>query len=201
MTGINLIIVKRTSPKLLEEMERHYSQPKGFVGRNICYEVFYDDISYGHIVGGSATRFLPGRDDFLGLNARDSLNKIVNNIFFHVEPYDGKYPLRNFTTRVIELFERTVVLDWYNKYGDKVIALETLVELPRSGECYRRAGWTKTGQTKGYTCKRVAGKGTDDWGGQRVWDTKNLRPKLVFLKKIRMEWPASKSLPLIPRKH
>lgn len=184
---MNLVVVKRTSPQLLEEMARHYSQPKGFVGRNICYAVFHDGICYGHIVGGSATRFLPGRDDFLGLDAKKHLNEIVNNIFFHIEPKNGKYPLRNFATKVIELFEKTVIKDWQDKYGNKVIALETLIELPRSGECYRRAGWTKTGQTKGYTCKRTAGKGTDNWSGKRVWDTKNLRPKLVFLKRIEHE--------------
>lgn len=44
-------------------------------------------------------------------------------------------------------------------------------------------GWDLVGQTKGYTCKRGAGKGTDDWSGKRVWDTENLRPKLVFVKR------------------
>ena len=181
---MQLVIVKRTSPQLLEEMDRHYSQPKGFVGRNICYSVIHNDICYGHIVGGSATRFLPGRDDFLGFSTLEKLNNIVNNIFFHVEPKNDSYPVRNFTTKIIELFEKTVVTDWKNKYGDDVVALETLVELPRTGECYRRAGWINTGQTKGYTCKRVSGQGTDNWTGKRVWDTKNLRPKLVFIKKL-----------------
>ena len=74
--------------------------------------------------------------------------------------------------------------DWKSKYGDDVIAIETLVELPRTGECYRRAGFQEIGQTKGYTCKRVAGNGTDGWTGKRVWDTKNLRPKRVFMKKL-----------------
>lgn len=186
---MELVVVKRTSPQLLEEMERHYSHPKGFVGRNICYGVYHEGHSYGHIVGGSATRFLPGRDSFLGIQAKTVLNQIVNNIFFHIEPKDGKYPMRNFTTKVIELFEKTISKDWEEKYGDKVIAFETLIELPRSGECYRRAGWTKTGTTKGYTCKRVAGKGTDNWTGKRVWDVKNLRPKLVFIKKVTNETP------------
>jgi len=45
-----------------------------------------------------------------------------------------------------------------------------------------RDGWEMVGQTKGFTCKRVAGIGTDSWGGKRVWDTENLRPKLVFIK-------------------
>ena len=75
-----------------------------------------------------------------------------------------------------------VIIDWFNKYGDKVIGFETLVELPRTGECYRRDGWEQIGQTKGFTCKRVAGKSTDSWGGRRVWDYKNLRPKIVLVR-------------------
>lgn len=181
---MELKIVKRTDPLLLDEMSRHYSSPNGFVGRNICYEITHDGHCYGHIVGGSATRFLPGRNDFLGLDATKRLNHIVNNIFFHIEPKDGKYPLRNFSTQVVKMFEAQIVKDWQAKYGDPVIAIETLVEVPRTGECYRRAGWTHVGVTKGYTCKRVAGKGTDNWTGKRVWDTQNLRPKNVLIKKL-----------------
>ena len=181
---MELKIVKRTSPPLLQEMERHYSQPKGFVGRNICYEIINKNVCYGHIVGGSATRFLAGRDEYLGIRSLDSLNNIVNNIFYHIEPRDGKYPERNFAQKAIMLFEKRITVDWKSKYGDDVIALESLVELPRTGECYLRAGWKKVGITKGYTCKRRAGKGTDGWTGKRVWNTTDLRPKFVLLKKI-----------------
>ena len=62
---LELIITKRTDERLLHRMKNHYSSPKGFVGRNICYAIIYNDIYYGHIVGGSATRFLPGRNEYL----------------------------------------------------------------------------------------------------------------------------------------
>lgn len=181
---LKLAVCKRTHPPLLLEMDRHYSKPRGFVGRNICYSVFYDCYCYGHIVGGSATRFLPGREEFLKFPCLEHLNQIINNIFFHVEPKDGKYPVRNFTTKVIKEFEKVVVNDWKIKYGDTAWALETLVEIPRTGELYLRAGWTEVGITKGYTCKRGPGKGTDKWTGARIWDTENLRPKRVLVKSL-----------------
>ena len=77
-----------------------------------------------------------------------------------------------------------MVLDWEDKYKDKVIGFETLVELPRSGSVYKADNWTLVGQTKGYTCKRVGGDGGEVWTGKRVWDKENLRPKLVFCKYI-----------------
>jgi len=179
---ITLDKTKRTDKRLLELMGVHYSKPKGFVGRNICYAILYDGTYYGHIVGGSATRFLPGRDEFFGFDCKDHLNNIVNNIFFHIRKVDGKYPERNFVPKVIRAWRKQITLDWERKYGDRVMGYESLVELPRTGEIYKRDGWTEVGVTKGYTCKRIAGKGTDSWTGKRVWDTENLRPKRVFCK-------------------
>ena len=176
---IQLEKVKRTHPILLSLMEIHYSKPKGFVGRNICYLVYCNDVCYGAIVAGSSTRFLPGRNEFFEMTIKD-LNKVINNIFFHLHKQENKYPVRNFGQKVLKLFRKTAQKDWEEKYGDKIMGFETLVELPRTGEVYTRDGWELVGQTKGYTCKRTAGYGTDNWSGKRVWDTKNLRPKLVF---------------------
>jgi hypothetical protein len=181
--SISLDPVKRTNDTVLCNMSVHYSQPKGFVGRNICYVVRCGDIVYGSIVGGSATLHLDGRDEFFGLSAeekRQSLRSIVNNIFFHVEKVDDRYPTRNFGQKILKLFRRLVRVDWEEKYGDRVVGFETLVELPRTGDVYLRDGWEEIGLTKGFTCKRVAGKGTDSWSGKRVWNTKELRPKRVF---------------------
>lgn len=171
-------------------MSVHYSQPKGFVGRNICYAIYFDDTLYGHIVGGSSTFHLKSRDDYFGIPslklskiARQwMLRRIVNNIFFHIEPVGGRYPLRNFSKKVISIWRKQQSLDWKNKYGESVIGFETLVELPRIGECYKRDGWIQVGQTEGWTCKRTSGQGTDSWSGKRIWNTdkNSLRPKRIF---------------------
>lgn len=179
---LKLQITKRTDSRLLQLMQRHYSKPLGFVGRNICYAIWWEDTYYGHIVGGSSTKFLPGRNEFFDLDSTDQLVHIVNNIFFHVEPFQ-KYPIRNFTTKIIKEWRHKTISDWQEKYGDEVWGYETLVELPRNGDLYRKDSWIEVGQTKGYTCKRAAGKGTDSWSGRRIWDTKNLRPKLVLVRK------------------
>lgn len=180
---LELVVTKRTDPRLLACMENHYSKPKGFVGRNICYAIMYDGIYYGHIVAGSATLHLVGRNEFFGIE-KSGISQIINNIFFHVEKVGGKYPKRNFSTFVLEKFMEIASQDWTAKYGDKVLGFETLVELPRTGELYLRAGFVVVGETKGYTCKRIGGVGTDSYSGKRVWDTKNLRPKLVLCKSI-----------------
>lgn len=177
------ILTKRTAPKLLNAMSIHYSQPKGFVGRNLCYAVYYKGLYYGYIVGGSATRFLPGRNEFLGIGIND-IDRVINNIFYHVERKFNKYPIRNFTSTILNEWMPIVIYDWERKYNDSVVGFESLVELPRTGELYRKAGWSLVGQTKGFTCKRAGGEGTDGWSGKRIWNTVDLKPKLVFCYKL-----------------
>lgn len=180
---LSLELIKRTDSRIMANMKIHYSKPKGFVGRNICYAILYNNIYYGSIVGGSATLHLPNRNEYFSITKKE-LNQIINNIFFHIEKVDDKYPCRWFSAKILKTFREKIILDWENKYGDKVIGFESLVELPRTGDCYKKDRWDLIGQTVGFTCKRTAGKGTDSWSGKRVWDTQNLRPKLVFVKKV-----------------
>ena len=178
---LKLSVTKRTDPRLLERMKVHYSQPKGFVGRNICFSITYDNEYYGHIVFGSATRFLPGRNEFFNCTIND-INAIANNLFYNVSPVNPKYPVRNFTTFVLKEALLRCKEEWKSKYKSDLLGFETLVEKPRTGELYLKAGFTVVGETKGFTCKRIAGEGTDKWSGKRVWNTdiESLRPKTVL---------------------
>lgn len=184
---LELNIIKNSDSRLRIGMQHHYSNPKGFVGRNICYEIKYDGVLYGHIVAGSATKNLPvERWEFFG--GKVPLNNIVNNTYFHIEPINGGYPIRwQFVAKVIQQWRLRVPEDWPTKYnGDQVLAFETLVEPPRTGSSYLQDGWIKLPtMTLGYTCKRTAGKGTDSWSGKRVWNTNRdeLRPKHILVRR------------------
>lgn len=161
-------------------MSIHYSHPKGFVGRQLIYKI-YDEYNFlGVIVGGSATLHLPGRDEFFGNDY--CINGIINNNFFHLIDNHGD---KNLGTKVLSIWRKKVVVDWEDKYKDKVIGFESLVELPRKGSMYKADNWTLVGQTKGFTCRRVPGTETGIFtGGKRVWNTDldQLKPKLVFCK-------------------
>ena len=179
--SLSLNLIKNSNVFLRQDMAYHYSMPNGFVGRNICHNIYYQGVRYGSIVGGSATLFLPGRNIFFGITAENkSLNYICNNVFFHVEKKNDRYPTRNFTTKIMRLWMKQIRTDWENKYQQLLLGLESLVELPRTGDLYLRSGWSEVGVTKGYNCKRIAGKGTDSWSGKRVWNTRDLSPKRVF---------------------
>jgi len=178
---IELTRIPKSDLRLRVWMADHYSKPRGFVGRQLIYLVSVRGVVYGATVAGSAGLFLPGRNEFF---PGASIHKIVNNTFFHISKKGGSYPVRNFATAIVAKFRSVVALDWPLNYGDDVEGWETLVEPPRTGELYLRDGWQHVGTTKGFTCRRVAGPGTDDYSGARVWDTKNLHPKLVFARKL-----------------
>ena len=184
---LELVPTLNSDISLRKLMKVHYSQPGGFLGRNICYGIYYNGQYYGHIVGGSATRYLPGRNEFFNIDGT-SLNNIINNVFFHIQPINNKYPVRNFSTVVVSQFTLKAQNDWKYKYKDNVIGFETLVEPPRTGELYKRAGWIYVGITKGETCKRIVGHDPTEsrFGGIRIWDRINLRPKLVFCLDVRI---------------
>lgn len=101
--------IKRTDVELLKHMSVHYSQPKGFVGRNICYAVVFGERRFGSTVVGSAVQHLAKRDEFF---QQMNINNICNNLFYHVEKIEGKYPCRNFTTKVITVWRQRVISDW-----------------------------------------------------------------------------------------
>ncbi len=190
--NLRLVITKNTDIRLLDRMHIHYSNPKGFIGRNICYAILFGQDYYGHIVGGSATIHLGTRDKFFGIPSMGStptvessarLNGIVNNKFFNCAKVGGTYPMRNFTTRILREFRLRILDDWKRIYGDDVIGYETLIELPRTGECYLRDGWVVTGETKGERIKTVRGK-YKFAGVNRFVMRDNLKPKLVMCRTV-----------------
>lgn len=156
-------------------MPIHYSQPKEFVGRSLHYAIYYEDTFFGCISWASCILLSKIRDSFFNIESRSQLVGIANNIFYHVEPV-VKYPIRNFTTRVLLDSEEIVYKDWLDRYGDALIGYESLVEPPREGTLYKKAGYTLVGKTQGFQLKKPK--------QIKVYDTVNLKPKLVFCKRI-----------------
>lgn len=175
-----LLLTTKNNSYLQTFMRNHYSMPKGFVGRQIFYLVKINETVVGAIGWGSVTRHLPNRP-ILG-----NLLHGMSNIFYHIEKPVLGYPSRNFTTKILLLSEQLACVEYSKKYTQKILWVESLVELPRTGALYKKAKYTHVGTTVGYTCKRTSGLSSDTWSGKRVWDTKNLRPKLVFYKALKI---------------
>lgn len=184
---IELVATNKGDPLVKQYMAVHYTQPKGFVGRQLIYRIECGGKVYGAIAGGSAIKLPKMSQQLAGRVFPEgaTLENVVNNTFFHLERPEGEsYPVRNFAPKVVALWRERVMRDWPARYkGDRVMLFETLIEPPRTGELYLRDGWTHVGTTHGTQWKREGGSSPKERFkyGVRVRDRKApLRPKLVF---------------------
>ena len=77
---ISLITIPKNNKYLKASMKKHYTKPKGFVGRSICYAIYFNETLYGHILGGSSTLYLKVGMNFLILISQNLT--ILLTIFF-----------------------------------------------------------------------------------------------------------------------
>jgi len=110
--------------------------------------------------------------------------------------------------KVLARFEKIAPILWYNKYGDNLVLLESLVKPPWEGTVYKSCNWIYTGMTKGVSFskaplsswKKEKGKRGEmarkspkeaiekyAVGGKHYNITKS-EPKHVFIKPLVKEW-------------
>jgi hypothetical protein len=127
----------------------HYLGYKGSVGEHIGY-LLWDKAGrpLGCMLFGAAAWKVRARDRYIGWEAEDrknNLHKIVNNMRFLLL---NQVP--NLASYVLGRVCRRIEADFYQKYGHRVVLLETFVERGRFlGTCYRAANWIYVGDTQG----------------------------------------------------
>lgn len=148
-------------------IEQHYLGSSVLVGEALRY-VATDGERWLALLGWSAAAFkCQPRDTWIGWPARlkwRRLRLIANNARFLVLP-EGRQP--HLASRVLALNTKRLSRDWAAAFGHPVLVAETFVERDRFlGTCYRAAGWTQVGETKGFgrdsgkyfehgVCKRI----------------------------------------------
>lgn len=131
--------------------EQHYLHSAVLVGEALRY-VATDGDRWLALLGWSTAAFKCGpRDAWIGWPERlqwQRLALIANNARFLVLP-EGRRP--HLASRVLGLSCRRLSGDWQAAFGHPVLLAETFVESARfAGTCYRAAGWSVLGETKGF---------------------------------------------------
>jgi len=168
---IELETVKQNNPTARFYIDRHYTSPRNFIGKNLTYLIKVDNAVCGVIVGGSTSFTLTGRNEFFGSDC--DIQSIINNRLFRLES-----DIKNLGTQVLKVWRNKVVVDWKEKYGDNPIGFETLVRPPLTGSVYKADNWELVGMTKGFTAKTNWTKKT------RIWIPTDKR--LVFMKRVKL---------------
>lgn len=97
----------------------------------------------------SAAWKMAPRDTWIGWNdaaRRANLPRVVNNGRFLILPW---VDVPHLASHILAWAARQLPHDWQSAYGVRPVLLETLVDRPYSGTCYRAANWICVGQTQG----------------------------------------------------
>jgi hypothetical protein len=145
------IVTCRSSPLWNEFIALyHYLGYTPLPGAQLRYFVKDRDETVALLGFGAAAWKVEARDRYIGWDAETrnrQLRFIVNNARFLVLPWVRS---KNLCSRILSLVARRIPKDWQERYGYGPVLLETFVDKARfSGTCYKAAGWTCVGQTKG----------------------------------------------------
>jgi len=97
----------------------------------------------------SAAWKMAPRDTWIGWTdqARQAnLSHVVNNSRFLILPWVA---VPHLASHILALAARQLPADWLAVYQVCPVLLETLVDQPHTGTCYRAANWIAVGQTQG----------------------------------------------------
>jgi len=131
----------------------HYLSYRSPVGENMQYLALErTGRPVACVLFGAAAWQCADRDQYIGWDAltrASRLHLLTNNTRFLVMPWVESLCL---ASHVLGLVLRRLDVDWRQKYGHGIEAVETFVQRDRfAGTCYRAANWIRVGQTKGRT--------------------------------------------------
>ena len=103
----------------------------------------------GCLLFTSAAWKMAPRDRWIGWSdaaRRFNLPLLVNNGRFLILPW---VQVPHLASHILALAARRLPCDWLSAYAVRPVLLETLVDRPYAGTCYRAANWACVGQTQG----------------------------------------------------
>ena len=172
-------IWKATELKRFNELERKYHyMGETHSGGDTLRLVIEDDGEWVAImVWGGACYHLKRRDEYIGwppsLRAQ-RLKLVASNRRFTILAKPGER--RNLASQCLALAAREIAGLWMRKFHYRPLLAETFCDVEHSsGTCYKAAGWTPLGMTKGFT--RVNRQECDFY-------VPNDRPKTLWVKPL-----------------
>jgi hypothetical protein len=176
---LELIPCQKYDKEYKEIRDRHYIPNRGTVGRQCHYKIYKDLKLIGIISGASCVWNCKPRDDFFEINKQNRVEKInylISNTVFRLEETEP-----NLGTRILSMWRKQIVRDWYIKYNIIPKGFETFIcGEGRYGSLYKADNWTYVGLTKGKT--QIRPKGFYNFHGER--QKLNTDIKMIFCKNI-----------------
>jgi hypothetical protein len=153
LNTLQVRLIKSSEQEQWDELmaRHHYLGLKGIVGETLRYVAALNG-QWTALIGWGAAAFKSRhRDEWIGWQADlhfSRLNLIANNVRFLVLP---EFHIKNLASKALSLNLKRLSSDWKSVYGHPILLAETFVDMERfAGTCYRAAGWTELGETRGF---------------------------------------------------
>lgn len=137
----------------------HYLGHSNLPGAQLRYLIYAKQQLLGAIGFGAAAWSVAGRDRFIGWTApqrQRALPLILNNARFLILPW---VRVPHLASHILGRCARQLPVDFSARYGWRPVLLETFVQEPYRGTCYRAAGWIALAKTQGRGKKGAHSKG------------------------------------------
>lgn len=129
----------------------HYLGALPKISNTIRYFALVDSATVALVVFSASALKCGARDRWIGWGQRfqyGRLHLIANNSRFAILP---GFHHKNLASKVLSLCKKRIQRDWEEKFGFKVLLLETFVDPSRFvGTIYKASNWRFVGETKGY---------------------------------------------------
>jgi hypothetical protein len=159
------------------EGKYHYMGETRSGGDTLRLVIEEDGVWKALMVWGSACYRLKDRDAWIGwtpTTRADRQKLLVQNRRFTILAKKGAEP--NLASQVLGLAARELPRLWHGAFGYEPLLAETFCNMEVSaGTCYRAAGWTPLGMTKGFSRSRQT----------RDFHVPNGKPKTLWVKPLR----------------
>lgn len=131
----------------------HYLGDLPKIGHTLWYVATYDEQWVGLLSFSAAAWKCAVRDRWIGWDFHRQydyhrLKLIANNSRFLILPH---WHIPNLGSKILSLCQNRLSNDWQQRFGHRLLLLETFVDPQRFlGTVYRAANWTELGLTRGY---------------------------------------------------
>ena len=119
------------------------------LGSQMRYMITSDGRDLGCLLFSASSWALAPREKWIGWTAEEKkarLHLIVNNSRFLILPW---VRVKNLASRALSMAARRIQRDWLDEYCYAPVLLETFVEPPYKGTCYKASNWICLGETQG----------------------------------------------------
>jgi hypothetical protein len=156
--------------------DHHLLGNANFPGHRIKYVAEHCGKAVALLCFSACAYHLADRDRWLGWSQEQAIKRrhlVVQNSRFLILPGERN---RNLSSRVLSLCTKRLPADWCERFGFSPVLLETFVDPIRfHGTCYKAAGWSAVGKTRGF---RRDG---------REFYCQDSTPKIILVKPLRTD--------------